>query len=416
MKKYFDQDFIFQNLLFYIGSQEQIYKSLHTEKKFVCAFSGGQDSIFLVIFFIFLQTQKKIHLEIFFYHHFVQILNFFSVWHAVRFHYLFHYPLLIGLSLDYLETENQARISRRKHFERILQFTDTSTLLLGHTATDKIETFLGNLQRGMGSQGMSTISWKNYIENNAFSIFFSSEKKIPKENYFTHSFCFLNLRNCSRKFTENVFFLKRKKKEKCYEKSFFFLKEKRSFEKSTRRKIYFLQKSLKFNLKIQVRFFNKQYLIYSHYSEVLSFKIVLLRPFLNFHRSDIGKLCHLFEFPLITDPTNDLIRISRNRFRHQIIPLARYFYSKNFDFVLWKFLDIKFYEQESFHNINSIFLNQLLIPKSEQNISNFFSNLSVSSQRFLIQKIFFQSTKKQLSYSQIEMIRKFFEKHNDVVF
>ena len=416
MKKYFTSHITFQKLLLYLCSQEQIYKSLYTEKKFLCAFSGGQDSIFLVVFLLFFQTKKKIHLETFYYHHFLQILNFFSVWHAVRFHYLFHCPLSIGLGLDYLETENQARICRRKHFERTLQFIDTSTLLLGHTATDKIETFLGNLQRGMGSQGMNTISWKNSLENTSFSIFFSSEKKFPKENCFTQSFCFLNMKTGSPKITEKIFSLNKKKKKKSSKKSLFFFKGDRKFETSTRRKVHFFQRSSKVDLKIKIRFLNERYLIYSHYSEILSFKIFLLRPFLSFYRSEISELCDLFEFPLIVDPTNEVSRISRNRVRHQIIPLARYFYSKNFDFLLWKFLDIKFYEQESFQTINSILFNKVLIPKLEQNLSNSLANLSVSSQRFLIQKIFFQSTKRQLSYSQIEMIRKIFEKYNYIIF
>ena len=221
MKKYFARDIIFQKILLYLGSQEQIYKILHTEKKVVCAFSGGQDSIFLVVFLIFLQTKKKIHFETFYYHHFVQIVNFFSVWHAVRFHYLFHCPLSIGLGLYYLETENQARICRRKHIERTLQFTDTSTVLLGHTATDKIETFLGNLQRGIGSQGMSTISWKNSLDNISFASYFSSKKKFPRENCFTQSACFLSMKTCSRKITENIFSSKKKKRKSVMKTHFF---------------------------------------------------------------------------------------------------------------------------------------------------------------------------------------------------
>lgn len=410
MKTYFTRDITFQKFFLYFCSQEQIYKTFDTEKKFVCAFSGGQDSIFLVVLLIFLKTQKKIHLETFYYHHFFQILNFFSVWHAVRFHYLFHHPLSIGLGLDFLASENQARIFRRKYFERTLQFTDTSTLLLGHTATDKIETFLGNLLRGVGSQGMNTISWKNSLENTSFSIFFSSEKKIPKENCFTQSFCCLNVKICSPKITEKMFSLTKKKKKKCYKKSIFFLKEDRKIKKSTRRNIYFIQKRFKIDLIFNFNFLNEQYLIYSHYSEVFSFKIFLLRPFFSFHRYDISKFCYLFEFPLIADPTNELLRFSRNRLRHQIIPLTRYFYSKNFDFLLWKFLDIKSYDQESFQNSNVLLFNKFLIPQIEQNISHYFSTLAVSSQRFIIQKIFFKSKKRQLSYSQIEMIRKFIEK------
>lgn len=402
IKENFTRDLIFQKFLIYLGSQEQFSKS--SQKKIVCAFSGGQDSIFLVVFLIFVQAQKKNNFETFYYHHFVQIINFFSVWHALRFHYLFQSPLSIGLALYNIETENQARICRRENFERILQLTDTSILLLGHTATDKLETFLGNLQRGMGSQGITTISQKNYLENISFSIYFSSKAKNPTENCLTQAICFLNIKICFRAINDNLFSLTKKKKKKCSKKSLLFLKKKKNVNPNTRKNFYFLQNNLRKQL------INKQYLIYSSYSEILFFNISLLRPFLDFHRNDISKLCNLFEFPLIADPTNEFISIYRNRLRHQIIPLAHYFYNKHFDSLLWRFLNITFYDQELCHNIYTDLLDNFLITKKEQKISQYLSNFSISLQRFLIKKIYSQSTKRQLSHYQIEIIRQILKK------
>lgn len=78
--------------------------------------------------------------------------------------------------------------------------------------------------------------------------------------------------------------------------------------------------------------------------------------------------------------------------------------------MLWRFLNITFYDQELFHNIYTDLLDNFLITKKEQKISQYLSNFSISLQRFLIKKIYSQSTKRQLSHYQIEIIREILKK------
>lgn len=413
MQKRFIRKKIFKKVLQKICLQKQIGTSLNKKKKIICAFSGGQDSNFLLVFLLYFQIQKNVSLETFYYNHLIQILNFFSVWHAVRFHFFFHCPVSIGFSLYFLHSENQARISRRKNFERFSQLTDTATLFLGHTATDKLETFLGNFQRGVGSRGLRTISSKTVFEMTSFSSFFSGNQKLLKQNYLTQSFSCSSFfckkkrtKNFSQKFLDTNYLIKLKKQKKDFEKSLFFLNRKSKFQKKTR------EYSLQLNRKMKLLFLMDHSLVYSHYSDLLFFQIFLTRPLLNFHRTDISTLCELFEFPIVTDPTNEVVQISRNRIRNQLISFARYFYVKQFDLLLWKFLDIHFSEQEFLQNFMSVLFNKFLIQKSREEIYHFFFKLSSSSQRFLIQKMFLHSTTRQLSYFQIETIRKNLNKRN----
>ena len=56
-------------------------------------------------------------------------------------------------------------------------------------------------------------------------------------------------------------------------------------------------------------------------SRVLGPGIMLVRPLLEFSRQDTGRICHELELPLWLDPSNQDCRFSRNRLRHEVMPV-----------------------------------------------------------------------------------------------
>lgn len=56
-------------------------------------------------------------------------------------------------------------------------------------------------------------------------------------------------------------------------------------------------------------------------------KINLIRPLLVLNRFQTLKLCVFFSLPIHIDSTNKLVNFRRNRLRHQILPLFKFFFN-----------------------------------------------------------------------------------------
>ena len=147
-------------------------KNFQIHNQVLCTVSGGQDSILTLMIFMHFQSEYRLKIQIIHCHHFLQLKNFYCFWQLVRISYLFEMPISIVLTTEYLKNENQARKWRQISFERICQFNRCSITILGHTASDKLETILSNLKRGTSSQGLSTLSSINSYENNSVFGFF----------------------------------------------------------------------------------------------------------------------------------------------------------------------------------------------------------------------------------------------------
>jgi tRNA(Ile)-lysidine synthase len=75
-------------------------------------------------------------------------------------------PLHITTAIDLPETEAAARHWRYSALSDLAQTHDYSTVVTGHTRSDRAETFLFNLIRGSGSQGLGAMDWARSLTEN----------------------------------------------------------------------------------------------------------------------------------------------------------------------------------------------------------------------------------------------------------
>nr|YP_009313036.1 tRNA Ile-lysidine synthetase [Dermonema virens]SCW21290.1 tRNA Ile-lysidine synthetase [Dermonema virens] len=78
----------------------------------------------------------------------------------------------------------------------------------------------------------------------------------------------------------------------------------------------------------------------------LSINLRLIRPMLNFERSEITWLCRHYYLPTWFDYTNINYNYSRNRIRHEIIPYIKQYYKTNIEKSLSEFVDNISYDSE----------------------------------------------------------------------
>ena len=168
-------------------------------------------------------------------------------------------------------------------------------------------------------------------------------------------------------------------------------------------------------------------------------QIKFSRPLLTYSRTDILKIIEKYKLPVLNDQTNQLIKFSRNKIRYKLIPIIRFLFSKNFDYLLNNFFQITKSEQEYlekiFQNFSFLFFFHLSFEKynflvscnlidskkilgprkiflqkegsGETNINTkqIFIVLSVGLQRKLLKKNYQEYTDNFLSFSNIENLR-----------
>ena len=407
--------------------------TLLKKNKILCTYSGGQDST--LTFFILLHFQKELQycLESVYCHHFLQEKNFTSFWQLIRINYFFSNPISIVLSVDNLKTENEARRWRKKSFERIFLLQKSSTLFLGHTASDKLETIISNIKRGTSSQGLINFDFHSIYKNQSIFLFFPltflfeakkstlspfiwKKKKLFQDSSILWPF---KLKKVKTNFVPNFQFGKRTFRSKRK------ISQLTTYRRTTSNQIevknsLILKSSNGIN---QTQISHNKYLLYSLYSSPLNFSLVSLRPLVFFHRNDVRMNCQIFQLPVISDPTNDFSELSRNQIRHQINPLIRYFFSTKIEFFSFRCLDILMLEHQYHLVLSESLLLKFLKINYKKCLLSFkvnihyaesqtikksrkcFQNLKIPLQRICLQKLFFYYTNIQLNYSQIEFLK-----------
>lgn len=127
---------------------------VNSPTSFLCSLSAGQDSISLFfLFFHFLNTvqmsvEKEASLTVFYCHHFWQPKNVFLISFLFQLTLLFRCQYFVSFSKKSVPNENRSRRLRKKSLSRVSILQNTTSLLTGHTETDRIETLFTNLIRG----------------------------------------------------------------------------------------------------------------------------------------------------------------------------------------------------------------------------------------------------------------------------
>ena len=120
-------------------------------KNLLITFSGGQDSITLLVLLFGIQSQNLLKLNALWNHHLWHKDSFFITRHILNLSFLFKISTHSAIATRSVKTEIQARQWRLKVSRRLSNFYKYQNVMQAHSGTDKIETLLLNLFRGTGN-------------------------------------------------------------------------------------------------------------------------------------------------------------------------------------------------------------------------------------------------------------------------
>ena len=121
------------------------------KKHLLVSFSGGQDSITLLILLAIIQSQNSLNLNILWNNHLWHKDSFFIARHVLKLSCLLKLTAHNVITTTSVKTELQARQWRSKASRRLQMFYKYHNIVQAHSGTDKIETLLLNLFRGTGN-------------------------------------------------------------------------------------------------------------------------------------------------------------------------------------------------------------------------------------------------------------------------
>lgn len=302
---------------------------LKPKEEIILAFSGGQDSIFVLLILFILKKQWDFEIKLIHCNHLWQKNSLFSYFHISKIAFCLNLEIIQSIQIKNLISEEQSRYWRLKNFDRINDLLYNYKTVTGHTQTDQIETFFFNTLRGSGITGSLSLR-----EKNTFYFFKNKNCKVSQNQ----------LKNF---YTLKIFYLKKGKKEKL------------------KKNIYIIKK--------QIICIKKNNFI----------GVELVRPLIKKNRFDTKNICENWKLPLFTDHTNQLLIYSRNRLRKEFLPICRFYFNTKVDLSLYKHTTILFDQEQYLNNLIKNFLNILITEEVNGyffNISLFFS-LPISLQR-----------------------------------
>jgi tRNA(Ile)-lysidine synthase len=181
----------------------QIYTQNYSDKNKLIAVSFGQDSITLVFILFYINQVLKQSIHLLHCNHFYKANNLYILREGFKISYLVNSNLIISCPINNLQTETKQRLWRHRIFKRILNLVNLNSIYLGHTKTDKVETFLFNLFRGSNLTNLSNFNYQNiYSEHECFKN--SPNKLIIKINPISKIEICRPLFNSSRQTIKNI--------------------------------------------------------------------------------------------------------------------------------------------------------------------------------------------------------------------
>lgn len=350
----------------------------------ICAISGGQDSVLLFIVLLHLKKQFNINIQLVHFQHFWQPKNFFFSQHIWKLAFTFNHPLYIVFSERILEKEKKAREWRQQGLQRVSTIEKSTTILTGHTASDRVETSFWHLIRGTSIQGLLSLkSQKNLKpEIDFFNCpFFTSTKSkfLKKKKQGKKKLIYFKTKNKKKNFY-SLFLFSPLMVLNWRQNSFIIMQNKIMLNDKTRS-----------TLVIFDVFFSKKY---------------ISRPLLIFHRNDIMGFSKNELLPIVLDPSNKKIYWSRNRLRHQLFPILRFFFNPNTEYVINNFLEISFEEQNYIeYLVEKIIYYWIEKASNFSYLENQIEKLPISIKKRILQRVIQSYTKLQSNLGQVEIIR-----------
>lgn len=306
-------------------------KIFNTPKTLVLGISGGQDSMLLLLLVCHFKNFYKLNLTLVYCNHFWQKKNFYTVFELFKISYILYLPLTHIVPNKEIESEEQGHFWRQNNFFQLGNYFQTDSIILGHTATDQIETALWHFLRGTSSKGLTSLKNLNIFPEYDF------KNKLNKLNFYTKKILPNKL-----KFKTKIF--AKKTKFSLKKKSFPFIK------------IFYQKKFFLFKENV---FENKFYYFYTLLTKTNS-NYIVYRPLLDFSRSSISKLIYQNAFPFTNDITNQSKKLVRNKIRLILIPLFQYYIQTKSELHIKNFLNITSFEQQYLHKISLLLIQSYL--------------------------------------------------------
>lgn len=138
---------------------------LKSQDRLLIAVSGGQDSLCLLKILRDLQAQWQWHLAIAHCDHQWSCDQGIAD-HVADIAQQLQLPFYLKTAPPMKETEAQARSWRYQALIAMAQEQQFTNIITGHTQSDRAETFLHNLMRGSGSDGLQALTWKRPLTEN----------------------------------------------------------------------------------------------------------------------------------------------------------------------------------------------------------------------------------------------------------
>lgn len=144
--------------------------------------SGGQDSTVLFFIFFILQKQYNYHFINIYCNHLWQVSSLQLIIQLSRMNFVQKKNLIIPTPFFDLKNENISRNWRYSIVTRFACFSSFEYIIVGHTNTDQIESFILNICRGAGSLGLTTLKREKI---NFFTKFICFSEKKKKFHFFS---------------------------------------------------------------------------------------------------------------------------------------------------------------------------------------------------------------------------------------
>lgn len=359
--------------------------------------SGGQDSILLLIILCHLQKIYQLKFNLIYCNHLWQNKNFYTLFELLKISYTLNAPINHIITKIGIASEEEGHFWRQKNFFQLGNYYNIPFIVLGHSATDQIETALWHFFRGTSPTGLTSLKTINLFQLNNF------ENKLTKLNFYNSKSVkrkFLSKRILSTVMSGNLTQVALQSRQSQITqaslmpgmRSFSTSAKKCSYKSNAvRQKKYFLDKTQTFSYFYY--FYNIEAQTQQNY--------ILHRPLLDFYRSSISMLINQNQLPFIHDITNQSKRVIRNKIRLILMPLFHYYIQKKAEIHIKNFLNI--------NNIEQKYLNTLSLTIIESYINNpslikSLIYLPSSIQQLCIKKILEKYTSKQLKFYYIEEI------------
>ena len=161
----------------FLITKNLIFKS----KKILITFSGGQDSLCLVILMLQFIDQFNLYFGLIYCNHLWYFNNLYKLSHLLKINFIINKSVLFTIVPKKNFTEKKARFWRYSMSYRISKFYNYQIILTGHTLTDQVETLLLNLVRSSSQEGVTSLSIKQFINNRFIKKIFPSKKELKGE-------------------------------------------------------------------------------------------------------------------------------------------------------------------------------------------------------------------------------------------